>query len=220
MSGFKYHFSLCECGRPKKDTSKRCSVCSSAHPSEKFQKAYDLCPSCGGPKSKRSRFCRHCAHPDHLGEDFSKRPWYGSAPDYSGVPENYLCAFAGFLMGEGCIAMGQDPNWAPRIDIGIHIDDIGVLELAQSYFGGSIHRFSKRPLASWRLQSLLPVRELLLRVRPYASLLSAIKINDIDIALGYIEWRLSRPHHLGPSDRQVQLEWKARLKAVKVRSSL
>ncbi len=212
MSNFKYHYNLCECGRPKKDTSRRCAACTTGSGA--------ICPKCGGPMSKKSRLCRLCRFPGKSPEELAHRPWYGETPDFSGVPVEYIYALAGFVAGEGSISMGLEPNWSPRVDIGIHIDDIALLEKAQSYFGGSIYRFPNRPLADWRLKGLLPVRDFLILIRSGIASLSAIKLNDLDLALGYIDWRLSRPHHLEEGDKLIQREWHARLKAVKVRSSL
>jgi hypothetical protein len=221
MSSFRYSADICECGRPKKRTSRRCQVCASAHPEGKQARIYDTCPVCGGPKTKRSKTCRHCHFPDHTAKELEGgRPWYGVAPDFSQVPEDFFRALAGFLMGEGCVSVGHQPNFSPRVDIGVHIDDLGVLETTQSYLGGSIHRHSNRPLATWRYQGLLPVRGLLLKIKEYAGPLQAIKMNDVGVVLDYIDWRLSRPHLLSQDDKRVQAEWLEKSKAVKRRSRL
>lgn len=221
MSAFRYTADICECGRPKKKTSKRCQVCASAHPEGKQASLYDTCPVCGGSKTKKAKKCRRCHLPDHAIEELEEgRPWYGTAPDLSHVPEDFFRAFAGFVMGEGYIATGHRPSFSPRVDIGIHTDDLEVLKTAQSYFGGSIYYSPNRPLATWRYQGLLPVKELLLKVKEFAGPLRAIKANDIDVVLGYIDWRLSRPHHLSRDDKRVQAEWCKKSKATKKRSKL
>jgi predicted RNA-binding Zn-ribbon protein involved in translation (DUF1610 family) len=219
MSNFKYSADLCECGRPKKARSRRCAACASAHPEGQQASMYNTCPSCGGPKTSRAKLCRRCAHPDHLAEELlDKRPWYGVAPDYSKVPEDFARAFAGFFMGEGCVHFGKTATeQACRVDVGVHVADIAVLELAQLYFGGSISRFRNRPLANWRLQGMLPVREFLRLVKRFSEPLKAIKMQDVDIMLDYVDWRLTQPHHLGPDMKAEQYRWLEYLKFVKVR---
>lgn len=213
MSDFKYHYNLCECGNPKKDTSKRCAKCSTASKG-------DVCPGCGGIKSKKAKLCRSCCFPGRKVEDLHRRPWYGVAPNFSQIPRDYLIAFAGFLMGEGCISIGHNPHWSPRVDIGVHKDDDGTVLLAQENFGGSIYYHSNRPLVTWRLQGLLPVKTLLELIRPSSALLSAIKIDDLDIALEYINWRLSRKHHLTKEDKVTRETFVIRMKSCKTRSKL
>jgi len=162
------------------------------------------------PKAQLCRACATGARDKQAAQLDSVRPWFGVEPDYSGVPEDFFRAFAGFFMGEGSINIKAKP-FTVLVDVALHTDNRGVLTRAQSYFGGSVFDYHNHPISDWRLQGLLPCRAFLTRVRDHASPLGAIKTRGIDIALAYIEWRLTRPHHLSDEDKAEVERWRHRL---------
>lgn len=142
---------------------------------------------------------------------------HGESPDLSHVPEDFARAFAGFFMGEGHVTISSKP-YTVRMDIGVHSDDVEVLREVQRYFGGSLCILRTRPLANWRLQGLLKTRAVLQMIQAYAMPLKARKLEDVQIALEYIEWRIAQPHLLGANGKAAVEKWRERIKAVKVRS--
>jgi hypothetical protein len=218
MSDWVYSSDLCGCGQPKKKSSRRCANCASASPSPEFVRKYKTCPGCGGYMSPKAKLCRGCAHPvkdpNELGQT---RPWYGEEPDYSHVPEDFLRAFAGFFMGEGCVRIKTRP-YSLLVDIGLHEADRRTLELCQHYFGGSFQVKNYNHQCSWRLQGIRNVAELMKLVIEYAGPLESIKMKDAQIAVDYANFRLSLPQHLNEEQKQAIEEWRSLMSSVKVRA--
>lgn len=218
MSDWIYSSDLCECGRPKKKSSQRCSVCSSASPSPENLRKYKTCPGCGGYMSPKAKLCRSCTHPSKNPNELGKtRPWYGDEPDYSHVPEDFLRAFAGFFMGEGCVHIKNKP-YSLVLDISLHEEDQRTLELCQHFFGGALWHHPRKHQSQWRLQGIRNVSELMKLVLEYASPLESIKARDARIAIEYADFRLSLPHHLNEEQKQEIEEWRSLMSSVKVRA--
>jgi hypothetical protein len=216
------------CGGPMTPRAKRCSGCYSA----KSSRPKKPCPSCGKPIDVRSSLCRRCRFPvlkGHIKEVVGHPRMSEPDFDYRDIDPLWAAEFAGFFWGEGTVllqkAYGRRGLPTPLISIHLREDERPVLEDIQSHLGGVIvpHKTGKpgrdgyvsKPQLYWNVAGHRKVEEVL-RLLKSVTGLPARKRQDVDILLGYIEWRKTIPVFPSAEDKQVAQSFKKRLSAIKV----
>jgi len=122
------------------------------------------------------------------------------------VSLEFIDQFIGLFLGEGSISIALlKPNQfraRPTTRLVMSLvqreDDIANLQAIQKYLGGNInvdnHRNRKNPVGRWTLTRHANQLDVLRAVQARA-LLPARKLNDVDIALEWLGWKLGQPFH-------------------------
>jgi predicted RNA-binding Zn-ribbon protein involved in translation (DUF1610 family) len=213
---------ICQCGRPMAEGSKHCAICSSAQPWARSQ--HKPCPNCGNPMDHRAKLCRACTHDArqrHVQEPAEVLSWWGTVPDYSAIPADFLDAFAGLFLAEGYVGIGGGKSETTVVStIKLRADDAAVLHLAQSMFGGTLIAVAGRttpqgyqcaPQVHWYLQGMGRNLLFLKLMEKHGAVLPAKKHNDIRLVIEYIEWRIARPRRLTDENRAAMAQYHERL---------
>jgi hypothetical protein len=210
------------CGTPLPNPTARCVVCAPLPPSR--PNGYQLCPACWHLRPASATVCPHCQA--GVAADVSPKRWWGTPPDYSAVPEDFLRVFAGFFLGEGTVVILSSTNadgehLGIRASIGLRDDDAPVLKMAHNWFpGSSLYRKGHlanaganwKPQLFWNLNGLARNLAFLPLMQLYGSVLPCKKHKDIENGLAYIRWRISRPLRFTPDDWAVAHEFVDRLR--------
>jgi hypothetical protein len=222
MTDNKYRPIICpQCGTPIASPTAGCIICQPLPPAT--ANGYRLCLMCGHLRHLTAATCPHCGDTGDVNRP--TKTWWGTPPDYSTVPTDFLHLFAGFCLGEASIGIvkntsGPYPGVDVRTSVGLRDDDAPVLRLAHQFFPGSAlyaKRFVQSHHAGWHSQlfwnlngvarnlAFLPLIEL------YGASLPCKKLGDVRLVLQYLRWRISRPLRLSADDWVMIDDYIARL---------
>lgn len=190
-----------KCGGKKHIGAQLCWECHlESYGSSKTRRSKIPCPKCGKPMLKESTTCISCAWGADRAflEGNKRRKSRAAKPNWNLVTDEFLHQFVGLFLGEGSVGLHKDKNCdtalSIRLSIGLRYDDLETLKLVQKMFGGSIYMDKNgraNPVARWQVHSISDIDHILHLIRPLI-VLPMRKVNEIDLALEFLDYRVSR----------------------------